>query len=126
MPMPLSSQTNSSGIGMPWYDACRAALIAPVAVEWFADASPKLVTTTASAGHGDRTPSLAARAIEKATPIARGRCEAIVEVCGMIARSCRPKTLWRPPAIGSVVAAATPRRMSRMPSFTPCCAALAR
>ncbi len=121
IPIPLSSQTSSNGIGMPWYDACRAALIAPVAVEWFAEASPKLVTTIASAGHGDGTPSFAARAIENATPIARGRCEAIVEVCGMIARSCRPKTLCRPPEIGSLVAAATPSRMSRSPSFSPHC-----
>jgi hypothetical protein len=62
----LSSQTSSNGIGNPWYDACSAALIAPAAVEWFAEASPKLAIVMASAGHGDGTPSFAARAIEKA------------------------------------------------------------
>jgi hypothetical protein len=111
---------------MPWYDACSAALIAPVAVEWFAEASPKLVTTTASAGHGDSTPSLLARAIENATPIARGRCEAIVEVCGITARSCRPNTLCRPPEIGSEVAAATPNKMSRSADLSPCWSALTK
>ncbi len=39
--MPLSSQTNSNGIGTPWYAVCNAALMAPTAVEWFADASPE-------------------------------------------------------------------------------------
>jgi 2-oxoisovalerate dehydrogenase E1 component len=42
-------------------------LIAPVAVEWLAEASPKLVTTIASCGQGDGTPSLADREIENAT-----------------------------------------------------------
>ena len=51
----------------------------------------------ASRCHGDTTLSLAARSMANATPTARGRCEAMVEVCGMIARSCRPNTLWRPP-----------------------------
>jgi hypothetical protein len=126
IPIPLSSQTSSNGIGRPWYDACRAALIAPVAVEWFADASPKLVTTIASDGHGDGTPSFADRFIENATPIARGRWEAIVDVCGITDSSCRPNTLCRPPAIGSLVAAATPSRMSRRPSFEPHWAARVR
>ena len=58
MPIPLSSQTNSSGIGTPWYAECSAVLIAPTAVEWFADASPKLHTVTASSGHAQVTPSL--------------------------------------------------------------------
>jgi len=58
-------------------------LTAPAAVEWLAEASPKLQTTTASSGHGVASPSLAARGSVKARPTARGRCEAIVEVCGM-------------------------------------------
>ena len=70
----------------------------------------------ASRGHGDATLSLAARSIANATPTARGRCEAMVDVCGMIARSWRPNTLWRPPEIGSLVAATTPARMSATPS----------
>ena len=67
--------------------------MAPVAVEWLAEASPKLATVMASAGHGDGTPSLPARPIENAIPTARGRCDAIVDVCGMTARSWFPKTL---------------------------------
>lgn len=62
-------------------------LIAPTAVEWFTDASPKLHTVTASSGHAHDTPSFLARAIENATPTARGRCEAMVDVCGMMCRS---------------------------------------
>ena len=48
-----------------------------------------------------------------ATPIARGRCEAIVDVCGMTARSAWPNTLWRPPAIGSSADASSPSSTSR-------------
>ena len=52
--------------------------------------------TIASAGHGARQASRAARPRAKARPTARGRCEAIVEVSGMTF-SCRwPNTLWRP------------------------------
>ena len=72
------------------------------AVAWLTDASPKLQTTTASGGHACSTPSFFARSIANATPTARGRCEAIVEVCGITASSWLPKTLCRPPAIGSV------------------------
>ena len=36
-----------------------AVLIAPTAVEWFAEASPKLHTAIASAGHGDGDAELA-------------------------------------------------------------------
>jgi hypothetical protein len=94
-----------------------------VAVEWLADASPKLATTIALAGHGEGTPSFFARSIAKATPTARGRCEAIVEVCGRIASSGWPKTLCRPPAIGSLAAAHTPRiTSSRARSCPTCCA----
>ena len=90
-----------------------AVLIAPMAVEWFADASPMLHTVTASLGHGVTTPSLAARPMEKATPTARGRWDAIVDVCGMTFRSRRPKTLCLPPLIGSSVTAQTPSSTSR-------------
>ena len=125
IPSPLSSQRKSSGSGRRWYAVCAALFNAACAVAWFSDASPKLQTTTASAGHGDSTPSFFARSIANATPNARGRCDAIVEVCGMIASSALPKTLCRPPAIGSVRAAVTPCRMSDTPS-RPVCAARAR
>jgi hypothetical protein len=62
-------------------------LIAPTAVEWFTDASPKLQTVTASSGQAHPTPNFFARAIENATPTARGRCDAMVDVCGMMCRS---------------------------------------
>jgi hypothetical protein len=100
-------------------------LRAACAVAWFSEASPKLQTTTASAGQEHSTPSLRARSIAIATPIARGRCEAIVEVCGITASSWLPNTLWRPPAIGSSIAAATPCITSGTPS-RPVCRARAR
>ena len=103
-----------------------AALIAPTAVEWLADASPKLHTANASDGQAHSTPSLRARAMEKATPTARGRCEAMVEVCGMTLRSWRPKTLCRPPEIGSSVAATNPSNTSRSGSVPATCRARAR
>jgi hypothetical protein len=90
--------------------------MAPVAVEWLAEASPKLQTAMASGGHADGTPRRCARSMLNATPTARGRWEAMVEVCGMIARSGCPNTLCRPPAIGSSVAATSPRRTSRRAS----------
>src|ERR1043165_2880899 len=86
--------------------------MAPAAVEWLAEASPKLATVMASAGQGDRMPSFAARPIENATPTALGRCDAIVDVCGMMASRWFPKTLWRPPAIGSPPGPGRPRRTS--------------
>jgi hypothetical protein len=100
--------------------------MAPTAVEWFAEASPKLHTVTASSGHGQSTPSLLARAIEKATPTARGRCDAIVEVCGMMFRSARPKTLCRPPEMGSSAAPTKPSSTSRSGSLPATRAARAR
>ena len=91
----------------------QAALIAPTAVEWLAEASPNEASATASRGHGHATPSFAARPMPSATPSARGRCEAIVDVCGTMASSARPNTLCRPPAIGSSADAATPSSTSR-------------
>ena len=88
-------------------------LIAPTAVEWLAEASPKEHTTTASAGHSQATPSRYARCRAMASPTDRGRCEAMVEVCGMIARSGCPNTLCRPPAIGSSANAISPCSTSR-------------
>ena len=90
-----------------------ALLIAPVAVEWFAEASPNEHTTTLSGGHSDVTPSRSARDRDSASPTARGRCEAMVEVWGMIASSPCPNTLCRPPAIGSSAAPSSPCRTSR-------------
>ena len=100
--------------------------MAPTAVEWLAEASPKLHTVTASSGHGQTTPSRLALAIENATPMDRGRWEAMVEVCGMMFRSWRPNTLCRPPEIGSSVAATIPSRTSRTASRPPTCRARAR
>ena len=76
--------------------------MAPRAVEWLTEASPMLASTIASAGQGVGRPSRAARPRAKARPMARGRCEAIVEVCGMTFSCGWPNTLCRPPAIGSV------------------------
>ena len=87
MPRPLSSQTSSNGTGRPAYAVRQAALMAPVAVEWLAEASPKLATAIASRGQAHETPSLADRSMETATPTARGRCDAMVDVCGMTASS---------------------------------------
>ena len=87
IPRPLSSQTKSSGTGRCWWAACAVVLSAACAVAWFSDASPKLQTTIASPGQALGTPSLRARSIAIATPTARGRWEAIVEVCGMTASS---------------------------------------
>src|SRR4028119_55769 len=117
--MPLSSQTRSSGIGSPRKPTCTAALTAPAAVEWFAEASPKLQTTTASRGYSPVSPSLRTRSIENAMPRARGRWLAIVDVCGSTARSRRPNTLCRPPEMGSPAAATTPSSTSRTGSEPP-------
>ena len=46
-------------------------------------------------------------------PTALGRCEAMVEVCGGMESAALPKTLWRPPAMGSSRAAQRPSRTSR-------------
>ena len=113
MPRPLSSQRNSNGTGSPRKDALTAALIAPAAVEWFAEASPNEHTTTLSAGHSDATPSRSARGSDRANPTARGRWEAMVEVCGMMLRPGCPNTLCRPPAIGSSAAPSSPCSTSR-------------
>nr|BFE81091.1 hypothetical protein GCM10020093_036920 [Planobispora longispora] len=98
------------------------------ALAWLAEASPKLHTAIASSGHGLATPSWRARSTAKATPAARGRWLAIVEVCGITARSGWPKTLCRPPAIGSSAAATSPSSTSRRPSSgsRPAIADLAR
>ena len=99
--------------------------MAPVAVEWLADASPKLHTTSASAGQQIGASSLRARPMAKATPSARGRWDAMVEVCGMMARSGWPNTLWRPPAIGSSEEASMPRSTSATGSWPATWRALA-
>ena len=79
-------------------------------------ASPKQQTATASRGQRAGTPSRLARLIENATPTARGRCEAIVEVCGMTASEASPNTLCRPPDAGSSVLASMPSSTARSAS----------
>ena len=114
MPSPLSSQTNSSGIGSPLVGdvaggvdrAGRGRVVGRGVAEAASPRSRRAATRSA-------TPSLRARSIANATPTARGRCEAIVEVCGITARSWWPKTLCRPPAIGSSVDATSPSSTSR-------------
>ena len=70
-------------------------------------------TAIASFGQAPLTPMRAARSIANPTPMARGMCEAIVEVWGITARAWLPNTLCRPPEIGSSAAATRPRRTSR-------------
>ena len=118
--MPLSSHTNRIGTGRCWYPVHAAVLIAPVAVEWFAEASPNVHTMIASCGarielaigEAGSIPSRAARSSATAAPTALGSCDAIVEVCGGIASGWLPNTLWRPPAIGSSLLAHSPSSTS--------------
>lgn len=129
-PRPLSSQTKSTGIRRPVWSYQPAVLNAAVALAWLTEASPNEQTTMASGGQGERggcptSPAGAApagrpagsrrrsRSRARPTPTARGRCEAMVEVVGTTARSARPKTLCRPPAIGSRAEATMPRSTSR-------------
>ncbi len=118
MPMPLSSQTKRIGTGRRCHAAEHAALTAPIAVEWPSDASPKLHTTIASAGvasAGAPSPSAMRlrRSIATAAPTAFGRCDAMVDVCGGMHSRALPKTLWRPPAMGSSRDATIPSSTSR-------------
>ena len=113
IPMPLSSTTSSNGSGSPWWTVCPAVLSAAAALAWLSEASPRLASTIASFGYGVARPSRRARSSAKASPTARGRCEAIVEVCGMIPASRRPNTLCRPPLMGSSVLHMRLARMSQ-------------
>ncbi len=98
---------------------------APTAVEWFSDASPKLHTATESGCQRVSSRSRRARPIAKATPTARGRCEAMVDVCGITASEASPHTLCRPPEAGSATAATLPSRTARSTSRSgrPACSA---
>jgi hypothetical protein len=91
-------------------------------------ASPNEHTVTASAGQREATPSRLARLIASATPTARGRWEAIVEVCGITASDASPNTLCRPPEAASAVLANMPSKIARSPSsrLRPACIARAR
>ena len=112
--MPLSSHTRRSGIGPPRWAVQQAALMAPAAVEWFAEASPKLAMTMASRGsQGSGGGVRRERPTAKAVPIALGRWLAMVEVWGGMLSAREPSTLWRPPDMGSEAAQAKLRRMSR-------------
>src|SRR5690606_30303280 len=97
IPMPLSSQTNSTGVAFPIRCDHRAALTPVTAEAWLADASPNDVTTIASSATGSFRPRRRARPMATARPVAFGTCEAIVEVWGGIQSSRLPHTLWRPP-----------------------------
>ncbi|TWJ20234.1 hypothetical protein JD76_00330 [Micromonospora endolithica] len=136
MPSPLSSQTNSTGMRRPVWSYQPAVLNAAVALAWLTEASPNEQTTIASAGQGagDAPPppgswpspvrrpdvsSRRSRSTARPMPTARGRCEAMVEVVGTTARSARPNTLCRPPAIGSRLEATMPRSTSRAASAYP-------
>ena len=133
MPMPLSSHTNRTATLAPVRLSQPAVLKPARATAWLTEASPNEQITIASAGQpmsarGARRPPT--RAVEArrrapsgpfwssayARPTARGRCEAIVEVVGMTDSLAWPNTLCRPPAIGSVAAATTPRMTSRIGS----------
>ena len=112
-PMPLSSQTNSTGIRSPEWSHQPAVLNAATALAWLIDASPNEHTATASVGHGVSVSRRRPRSTAKPSPTARGRCDPIVEVVGMICRSGWPNILCRPPAPGSAAEATSPRRTSR-------------
>ncbi len=101
-------------------------MIAPCAVEWFSDASPKLhrtiesrVVATMPSLFDVSTPSFFARSIASAMPTAFGRCDEIVLVCGGTPQGTLPKTLCRPPEIGSSADAASERRSSNTPGGAP-------
>ena len=64
-----------------------AVLMAPTAVEWFAEASPKLQTATASARPREGTCNFSGAGDGEGDTDRAGRCEAIVEVWGMMLRS---------------------------------------
>ncbi len=59
--------------------------------------------------------------IECAAPTALGRCEAIVLVCGGTKVCAQPKTLCRPPEIGSSADAAKDNAMSYKGVSPPAC-----
>ena len=102
MPHPLSSHTSSSGIAHALVGGVRGGVERPlrcrVVERGIAEAARRRWRRPAT---GSARRAAPARPMAKATPIARGRCEAIVDVCGITARPAWPNTLWRPPAIGS-------------------------
>ena len=89
-------------------------LNAPCAVEWLAEASPKLASTIESAARGVSSSfNILAMPMLNAAPTAFGRCEAMVLVCGGIESGKDPITLCRPPEIGSSAEAAKLSNMSQ-------------
>ena len=132
MPRPLSSHTSSSGMRMPCRALQLAALIAPVAVEWLAEASPKLATDERVVRPAQRRAEpRRLRLLPAERPAdAEGprQVAAIVEVCGITARSGWPNTLCRPPAIGSSADARQPERHVEQPApgGRPACVLRAR
>ncbi len=89
-------------------------LNAPCAVEWLAEASPKLARTIESRGKAVSSSfSILAMPMLNAAPTAFGRCEAMVLVCGGMLSGFEPITLCRPPEIGSSAEAAKLSSMSQ-------------
>ena len=121
MPRPLSSHTNSSGSGRPLVrrqaggvDRARGGGVVGRGVAEGAHGDRVV-------GPGDRRRS-SLRAPSDGERHAERRAaggEAIVDVCGITARSWWPNTLCRPPAIGSSAAASRPSSTSRTPVVTP-------
>ena len=110
MPMPLSSQTNSTGAGSFWYAVHAAALNAVCAVAWLAEASPNEQIAMLSSGIGSAWPRRLPASMATAVPSALGRCEAIVEVCGSTHNGLLPHTLCRPPLSRVVLAGGEAQR----------------
>ncbi len=119
MPMPLSSHSHRIGAGRPRRAAKRPALSPDWAVAWLVEASPKEQQTIADRGTPGSIPIRRARPMAKAVPMAFGRCEAMVLVCGGTQPALEPHTLWRPPETGSSREAHTPCIMSSAGSPWP-------
>ena len=80
-PSPLSVQG-----ALDLFDAQVGSRHLDLAARWLRSRG-KGFYTIGSSGHGEGTCNFSDRAMEKATPTARGRCEAMVEVWGMMLRS---------------------------------------
>ena len=100
IPRPLSSHTRSNGTGSPRRRGVRRTIERADERRVVDRRVPKARDHDASSGH-EATPTNGSFGRGNASPNARGRCEAIVDVCGITERAALPNTLWRPPEIGS-------------------------